>query len=116
MAAGTPYLSTQEVLSRSFDATAEGLRAAPLSDQIKASAVTVGVAAAVLLASSLANRKVLMIRPASDIYIGPTNGVTTANGFTLAANTTTTLEVGPNVTIYAIGGGAGINVRVLEIA
>lgn len=116
MAAGTPFKSEQEVLSRSFDETAEGLRAAPLTGVIKAQAVTVGTGAALLIASALAGRKVLMIRPASDIHIGESSGVTTATGFTIAANTTVTLEVGPGVTIYAIGGGAGINVRVLEIS
>lgn len=116
MAAGTPFKSQQEVLSRVFDETAEGLRQAPLTGQIKSQAVTVGVAASNLIASPLAARKVLMIRPASDIYIGTDNTVTTANGFTVAGNTTVTLEVGPAVTVWAIGGGAGINVRVLEIS
>lgn len=116
MATGTPFVSEQEVMSRSFDATAEGLRAAPMTGTLKAQAVTVGVAAAVLVASSLAARKVIMIKPASDIFIGENSGVTTASGFTITANTTLTLEVGPGVAIYAIGGGAGINVRVLEIS
>ena len=116
MATGTPFKSEQEVLSRSFDETAEGLRAAPLTGVIAAQAVTVGTSAAVLIASPLAGRKVLMIRPGSDIHIGASSGVTTANGFPCIANTTTTLEVGPGVAIWAIGGGAGINVRVLEIS
>ena len=56
-----------------------------------------------------------MIRPAADIFIGESSGVTTANGFTIAANTTVTLELADNIILYAIAAGS-TNVRVLEIA
>ena len=115
MPAGTPFVSEQEALSRSFDSTADGLRSAPMTGVLKATAQTVGTSAAALV-TALAGRKVIMIKPASDIQIGESAGVTTATGFTITANTTLTLEVGPGVAIFAIAAGAGVNVRVLEIS
>lgn len=117
MAAGAqPYPSTQVALGQAFDPTQKGLRQASADGPILATKATVGVAAALLLASALAARSVVLIRPGADIQIGPDNAVTTANGFTIAANTTLTLEVGPGVAIWAIASGAGVDVRVLEIA
>lgn len=115
MAAGTPFKSEQEVLSRSFHVGAEGIRQAPYSGPIKAQAVTVTTGSALIPATPLANRKAIMIKPAADIQIGEASGVTTATGFTITANTTLVLECDDTVVIYAIASGS-VNVRVLEIS
>lgn len=112
---GTPWESAQVVLHHAFDKTARGLRFAPLTGAVAATAVTVGTSAVALPSSPLAARKVLMVRSPVDIYLGP-SGVTTAEGFLVAANTTITLEVGPGLVIYGVCGSAGNSVRVMEIS
>lgn len=111
----TPWRSAQDILHNAFDEGTLALRLAPYSGAIAAAAVTVGTSAVALPATPLAGRRVLLVRSPVDIYIGA-SGVTTANGFLVAANTTITLEVSEEIVVYGVCGTAGNSVRVLEIS
>ena len=78
-------------------------------------AFTVGVAAVQLFISNGSRKSLLILNnSANAIFIGPTNGVTTATGFPLApgASYSDDLNNGP---IWAISAVAGNNVRTLEL-
>lgn len=71
--------------------------------------------------SNLANRKNITIynnsaTPGNILYYGFSAGVTTANGFPLARNTSVSFELGPNVTVYLISATGSHNVRVVELS
>lgn len=75
-------------------------------------------AAVALPTSALAGRRSIMVQNLSnkEIYIGA-SGVTSADGFVVAARGAISLELGPNVTLYAIGSQAGAqDLRILEMA
>lgn len=76
------------------------------------------VAEVALPTSALAGRRRMMIQNlgANDIYVGPT-GLTTASGMRVAKGSTLALEIGQNVSLYAISGNASASdVRVFELA
>jgi hypothetical protein len=81
------------------------------------SAITIGTSALLLPAAPLASRKVLHVQnrgPAS-IYVGPTSGVTTANGTEVEAGASLEWDHG-EVSLYAISSSAGNDVRLIERA
>lgn len=68
----------------------------------------------------MAARKKIIIENVSTnankaIYVGD-SAVTTSSGVRLSAGSSIELEVGPSVSVYAIGAVAACDVRVLEIA
>lgn len=84
-----------------------------------ATAVNVTNTAVELIPTALGGRRQMVIQNLSnrEIFIGPANTVTTANGFRIAAGATIGLDLGPNVTVWAIAANAGpFGVRVLELA
>jgi hypothetical protein len=84
---------------------------------IKSSNVSVSNSATLLVASSLANRKLVKIQNAGsrDAAFG-TNTVTFASGFRLSPGSYMELELGPSVSLYGITGTGSTDVRVLEVA
>lgn len=86
-----------------------------------AKSVTVGTSA-VRLDTGLANRRFIIIvnNGSSVIYVDAStsaSSVTTSSGLPLAASGgAMTLDVGPDLEVYAISGTAGQNVRVAEFA
>lgn len=79
---------------------------------------TVGVAAAVLVASSLANRKQILIQNNSNknIYIGTSSAVTAVNGFKVGAGMSMEIDLAAQVSVFAISTAAATDVRVMELA
>jgi hypothetical protein len=76
---------------------------------------TVGIAAAELLAANTTRRSVIVQNlSAGDIYLGSDNTVTTATGLKVASLQSVTLDKAAPAAIYAIGSGAGLDVRTLE--
>lgn len=74
--------------------------------------------AAVIVTSALAGRRNMLIKNESTkvVHVGII-GVTTANGFPIAAGATMSLDIGPNIAIYGIMAAAATGtVRVLELA
>lgn len=63
--------------------------------------------------SALANRKVLTVEPASKIFWGYTNTITTSTGFTLNKDAVISWDASPTRPIYAIASG-NVNVKVGE--
>jgi hypothetical protein len=91
-----------------IDATSKG---ATLSN----AAHTVGVAAAELLAADNTRRSVVIQNlSAGDIYIGSDNTVTILNGLKIGTMQNITLDKAAPSIIYAIGSGAGLDVRTFE--
>lgn len=91
-----------------------------VSAAVKASAVVVGVAAVVLPSggSALANRRSLLLTNNSSsgtIYVGDA-AVTTATGTPIGPQQSVQIDAGPTLALSAIGSGAGLDLRVLEIA
>lgn len=88
---------------------------APLQQQI-----TVGTTAVALPASSLANRRALLIQNNSSVSIFIGSATVTTSGATggieVPKNSSFQLEVGPACVMYAIAGSAGNNIRVLELS
>lgn len=85
---------------------------------IKASAQAVTDTAAALITSPLGGRRHYMIQNLSnkEIFIGDA-AVTTADGWRIAAGAAFGIELGPDVSIFAIANAAGpYPVRVLEVA
>uniref|UniRef100_A0A6H1Z6V1 Uncharacterized protein n=1 Tax=viral metagenome TaxID=1070528 RepID=A0A6H1Z6V1_9ZZZZ len=74
---------------------------------------TVGVAAAVLIAANTGRKSLTIQAIGGTIYLGPANTVTVANGFRVQAGEAVT-EKNYTGAIYAIAGGAGIDVRYWE--
>jgi hypothetical protein len=75
-------------------------------------------AATALPTTSLAGRRTIMIQNLSskEVYIGKT-GVTSANGFVLGARATLSLDLGPDIVVYARGSQATAqDLRILELA
>lgn len=83
----------------------------------KAQNITVGTTAAAL-PSALSGRRNLMIQNlgAKAIYIGADNTVTSSNGLKVSSNATLEVEIGEDITLWAIGAGAGLDVRLFELA
>lgn len=86
---------------------------------IKTVAEVVGVAAAQILdgADLLADRKYVSIFNNSSklIYIGPA-GVTAANGYPIYGNVELTARIGAAVAVHAIGAGANLDLRTLQLS
>jgi hypothetical protein len=84
---------------------------------VASTAVTVGLTEVALSSSPLAGRRRMIIQNLSnkDINVGPT-GVTTSTGLRIGAGGSLALEIGPNVSLFAIAGTAALNVRVFELA
>jgi len=89
--------------------------------QLKRAPVTVGTSAVNLVASPIDSRKIFLVQNLGNkaIFIGHhvpiTDELTTSNGFRIAAGATISLELGPDVSAYAISSGAGQDVRLLEV-
>lgn len=83
------------------------------------SAVTVDttVGGVALVASALAERKDILIQNLDNkaIYVG-VSGVSTSNGIRIPAKSSMTLDLGPNIDIFAIAPSGTADVRVLELA
>lgn len=79
--------------------------------------VTVGVTAVALPTTALAGRTRMMVQNVGtkSIFIGD-GSVTTANGIEVSKGGTLSLEVGEGVSLSAISGTAGQDVRVFELA
>lgn len=84
---------------------------------IKPTAVTVGTSAVALPTTALTGRKKLYVqnRGAQSIFLGD-SGVTTSSGIEVSKFSTWSDDVGAGVSMYAISGSAGMDVRVLEIS
>lgn len=84
---------------------------------VASAAVSVAGTATNLAASALGGRRRMMIlnNSGKPIYVGP-SGVTTSSGLRIAAGGNMSLEIGPNVALYAIGDGSGQDARVFELA
>jgi len=80
-------------------------------------ATTVGTSAAALIATALNGRTNLLIQNLGSkaIFIGSSAAVTSANGVRIAAGSDLTVEVGENVSLFAISTAAGQDVRLLEV-
>lgn len=83
--------------------------------QGNASNISVGAAAQVILAGRGMRTAVLLqnLHATQDLYVGPTSGVSTANGIKIAAGATMTLPF--RGTIYGIATGAATDVRYWEV-
>ena len=89
-----------------------------VSSAVKASAQSIGTAAAQLASSPLANRRSILITNNSStatLYVGDA-AVTTASGTPVGPQQSLMLDAGPTVALYAIASAAGTDVRLLEIA
>jgi len=84
---------------------------------IDAGSETVGVAAAEIMATPLADRKYAFLynNGNRDMYIGQT-GVSTSSGFPLFPGSMIELRLGPAVDIFAIADAAGQDLRTLELS
>jgi hypothetical protein len=86
---------------------------------VKNTAVTVTASAAALLSSQLQGRRKVYIQNNStknSVYLGSSSAVTTSTGLKIAAGAVWEDEVGEDVSIFVIGDGASIDVRVFELA
>lgn len=75
--------------------------------------------AATLVASALGGRRTLLVQHLGNkaIYLGKDATVTAANGFKLEAGAVFSIDLGPNVSLFAIGSvAAAQDIRILEIA
>lgn len=81
-------------------------------------AATVTTSAATLIASALGGRRTLLIqnKGSKAIYLGKDATVTSSNGFELAAGAIFSIELGPNVAIFAIAASGSQDIRLLEVA
>ena len=84
-----------------------------------ANAETVGTSAAQIIdgGDELASRKYVMLYNNSNkaMYIGP-SGVTVSTGFPLFPGSMLEARIGAAVDVYAIGDGAGLNMRALQLS
>lgn len=85
---------------------------------ILSSAQTVGTSAVQIAATSLANRKKLIVSNESNqaIYLGGSNAVLASDGFPVYPGEQFELPAGPALAVWAIGEKAGQAVRVFEAA
>jgi hypothetical protein len=83
----------------------------------KSAAVTVGTSEIALSGTPLAGRRRMIIQNLSnkEIQVGPT-GLSVASGLRIGAGGSLSLEIGPDVSLFAIAATAGNNVRVFELA
>lgn len=81
-------------------------------------AATVGTSAALLVASALSGRRFVKIqnREKKPIEISHNSGLTLGDGYVIPGGATVELALGPALSIYAIGGAASMDVRVIESA
>ena len=79
-------------------------------------AVTVGVAAAQVVAAPLAGRRTVTLQNEGSVsvYFGSSAGVTTANGLKVSKKSSATYDFGEDIDIFMISGSAGQDVRILE--
>lgn len=85
---------------------------------VLSTAVTVGTSATALPSSALSSRKSMIVfnNGNTTIYLGP-SGVTTSSGLPVYAGAySPAINLGAGVTLYAISGSAGQNVRVFEVS
>lgn len=84
----------------------------------KNTAETVGVAAAEMVATPLTGRTKIEIQNLSgkDMFIGPNNAVTLANGLKVPKGSSYENGLSADVDIWAISADAGLDVRVTEYA
>jgi hypothetical protein len=85
---------------------------------IKNQAAAVTSTAAVLIASSLSGRRSIMIQNLSNraIWIGKDTNVTNVNGMKVPAGQVMDMDLGEDVSVWAISDAATADVRVLELA
>lgn len=90
----------------------------PPDSSVKNSDVAVTNSAAKLLSAELAARKNMFIYNNSNkpIYVGKDATVTSSTGFPIQGNSSMSIDLGPDVSLYAIGTVATTDVRVLEFA
>jgi hypothetical protein len=102
---------------RTFNNTGR-LRVVKAYKAFKVTAATVGLAAAELVASPLADRAKVIIQNlgSRDIWINTTNAVAAANGYLIPAKGSDEFEWDESVDLWAIGDAAGISIRILEEA
>jgi len=79
-------------------------------------AATVTTTAAEVLASPLAGRREVTIQNEgnSDVYVGSSAGVTSANGIKISKNSSATFEWGEDINIFMIAASGSQDVRFLE--
>ena len=80
--------------------------------------VTVTTTAAKLLSSELAVRKNMLVQNLGNkaIYLGSSASVTSSNGFSVAAGSTFAVDLGPDVSLYAVASSGSMDVRVLQFS
>ena len=85
-----------------------------LKNGINSGTITVGVTATAIPTTALAGRRSIIIVniSANTIYLG-NSGVTTATGYALYTTQAVSMDIGSEVTIYGIAGGAS-EIRYLE--
>lgn len=87
---------------------------ANVSSQYRSISVSTTAVQALGAATTLANRKLIVITPTGGtVYWGTSNAVTTSSGFPLFANQTLSLAFGVNIQVYLIAASA-TSVMVLE--
>jgi len=81
-------------------------------------AASVTTSAATLIASGLGGRRTLLIQNLGTkaIYLGKDATVTSVNGFKLEAGAVFSVELGPNVGLFAIAASGTQDIRLLEVA
>jgi hypothetical protein len=79
---------------------------------------SVTTTASALVASSLANRKQILVQNISskNVYLGTSAAVTDVNGFKLGAGMSIELDLAAAVALFAISVGAAADVRIIELA
>jgi hypothetical protein len=106
-------ISGTSTVTGTVNANIEGLNA------FQTSQYTIGTSAVQLTPTPLTNRSSMSIKakltPGSFVYIGPTSGVTTANGYILFNGDSLQLDLTPVNQIWAIASAAGQLLYVLEI-
>ena len=113
--AGTVYASLILGLGDVQDSELTGNITVDLGATLSNAAHVVGVAAAELLATSATRRSIVILNnSAGDIYLGSDATVTTANGLKITAGQTITIDKAPQAAVFAIGSGAGLDVRTLS--
>jgi len=89
---------------------AEGIKSRILS-----SAVTISTTATAIPSTALVGRQSILVKNtgSADIYLGP-SGVTTANGYPLAAGAEVSIDLGEKVVLYGIVASGTETVRIIE--
>lgn len=88
-------------------------------NSFQTSQYTIGTSAVQITPTPLTNRSSMSLKVVTtgtnNIYIGPTSGVTTGNGYIMFNGDSLQLDLTPAHSIYAIGSSSGQLVYVLEI-